>query len=154
MQDVERTFPDNLYFRNDSVKETMLEILFIWCREHTELSYRQGMHELVAPILFHVYSEYTDKNVIPDVYAIFSKLMERMKPIYDNNPVSTRASICPTNVAELTLFNENNVSPPLRSDSYLMATCRTIQDDYLKTMDNTLWQHLNHYRIEPQLYGM
>ena len=30
----------------------MASVLFCYAREHESLSYRQGMHELVAPLLF------------------------------------------------------------------------------------------------------
>ena len=35
----------------------MLNILFCYAKEHPAVSYRQGMHELLAPILFVLYSE-------------------------------------------------------------------------------------------------
>ena len=35
----------------------MLNILFCYARENPDVSYRQGMHELLAPILFVLHSE-------------------------------------------------------------------------------------------------
>ena len=35
----------------------MLEILFFYAKEHPDLTYRQGMHELLAPILFVLHAE-------------------------------------------------------------------------------------------------
>ncbi|KAL3908508.1 MAG: hypothetical protein SGPRY_009770 [Prymnesium sp.] len=39
------------FFEEGNVKEQMLRILFVWARLHPRISYRQGMHELLAPIL-------------------------------------------------------------------------------------------------------
>lgn len=53
-QDVERTFPDKDFFRSEIVQSQMTDILFIYCRENDSVSYRQGMHELLALILWVV----------------------------------------------------------------------------------------------------
>lgn len=45
------------YFHHDSVREMMVDILFCYAREHMDLSYRQGMHELLAPLLFIIHCD-------------------------------------------------------------------------------------------------
>jgi TBC1 domain family protein 5 len=40
----------------------MLDILFCYAREHEDLGYRQGMHELLAPILFVLHAEMRDPD--------------------------------------------------------------------------------------------
>ena len=40
-----------------SVKESMLDILFIYCKEKPDLGYRQGMHEILAAIVFVLHAE-------------------------------------------------------------------------------------------------
>ncbi|ORX33597.1 rab-GTPase-TBC domain-domain-containing protein [Kockovaella imperatae] len=47
-RDVERTFPDLPYFTTESVRKTMVTVLFIWSMMHPDVGYRQGMHELLA----------------------------------------------------------------------------------------------------------
>jgi hypothetical protein len=49
-QDVERTFPDMSEFRDKNTQETLTTILVIWCKLNPDISYRQGMHELLAVI--------------------------------------------------------------------------------------------------------
>lgn len=51
-QDVVRTFPGVDFFRRDAVQELMVGVLFCYAREHPTMCYRQGMHEILAPILF------------------------------------------------------------------------------------------------------
>ncbi|KAJ2106283.1 hypothetical protein GGI16_001992, partial [Coemansia sp. S142-1] len=54
MQDVARTFPEEAYFRETRVQKLLADILFVYAKLHSSLQYRQGMHELLAPILMAV----------------------------------------------------------------------------------------------------
>ena len=59
-QDVLRTFPERRLFRREHVQTMMMNILFIYTRQDTELSYKQGMHELLATILWMYHGEMLD----------------------------------------------------------------------------------------------
>ena len=52
--DERRSFPDISYFRLSATHDTMTDILFIFAKLTPEVGYRQGMHELLAPILWTV----------------------------------------------------------------------------------------------------
>eukprot|EP00038_Savillea_parva_P009161 m.181610 g.181610 ORF g.181610 m.181610 type:complete len:684 (+) comp15318_c0_seq1:101-2152(+) len=52
-QDVHRTYPNLEFFRRADVQEDLLNVLFCYARSHPDLSYRQGMHELLAGV-YHV----------------------------------------------------------------------------------------------------
>ncbi|KAJ1658859.1 hypothetical protein IWQ61_001979 [Dispira simplex] len=49
-QDVRRTFPDQTCFHNPRAQTMLEDILFVYCKVHQGVSYRQGMHELLAPL--------------------------------------------------------------------------------------------------------
>jgi len=49
--DLRRTYPEHAFFANKQTQLKMLNILFTWSKSHPEISYRQGMNELLAPIL-------------------------------------------------------------------------------------------------------
>lgn len=51
-QDIKRTFPEVEFFRGEWVRKAMLDILLIYAREEPHIGYKQGMHELLAPILY------------------------------------------------------------------------------------------------------
>ena len=53
-QDIERCMPDESYFRQTHTQRMMLDILFVFCKINQDVGYRQGMHELLAPILWVV----------------------------------------------------------------------------------------------------
>lgn len=44
--------PDVNYFRDPVVQKSLLDILFVYCKLNEDLGYRQGMHEIVAVILW------------------------------------------------------------------------------------------------------
>ncbi|MBN3314353.1 TBCD5 protein, partial [Atractosteus spatula] len=99
-QDVMRTFPEMQYFQQDAVRNMLTDILFCYARENEQLLYKQGMHELLAPIVFILhcdhqafqhamlvlfYSEEMKSLLNPafhehDAYAMFSQLMETAEP--------------------------------------------------------------------------
>lgn len=52
--DLVRTHPSEAFFQDPDTQARMLNVLFVWCKQHRDLSYRQGMNEIVAPILQQV----------------------------------------------------------------------------------------------------
>uniref|UniRef100_H2Z5C4 Rab-GAP TBC domain-containing protein n=1 Tax=Ciona savignyi TaxID=51511 RepID=H2Z5C4_CIOSA len=106
-RDVKRTFPEMDYFSKEDVRRTMETILFCYAREHIKLSYRQGMHELLAPILFVLHCDlqgafhaqdigelpkiiqtlFQGKYVENDAYTMFCHLMAATNSWYSVNEV-------------------------------------------------------------------
>lgn len=48
------SFPDIGYFRDDDVQQQLTNILFLYAVMHPDIEYRQGMHELLAPVYYAV----------------------------------------------------------------------------------------------------
>lgn len=57
-QDVIRTFPGVEFFRKPNIQEIMTNILFCYARVNPEMCYRQGMHEILAPIIFVMHCDH------------------------------------------------------------------------------------------------
>lgn len=53
-------FPDVDFFRDPAVQNQMTDVLFIYCKLNNDVSYRQGMHELLAPIFLVLNNESLD----------------------------------------------------------------------------------------------
>ncbi|KAG0185518.1 TBC1 domain, member 5 [Apophysomyces sp. BC1034] len=161
LQDVERTFPDVDYFRSEMVQQHMTDILFIYCKLHQNVSYRQGMHELLAPLYLITATEslglaesddltnITDPvtkimvqtldsaYVEHDAYILFDSLMKSAKPWYE--------------------FNESVPRPIQAQNSRLnpvVSACLRVHNQYLRKIDPVLYKHLESLGIEPQLYGI
>ncbi|CAI2169233.1 19489_t:CDS:10 [Funneliformis geosporum] len=176
-QDVERTFPDNPYFRTSLSQSRLLDILFIYCKMNQDVSYRQGMHELLAPILWIVdkesipsSNEYAVENgedtiikqtlnadyVEHDTFALFSALMKAAKVYYEyNDEVFNRR---PIKRAQGTDLEYARIIKDAQAEAAkltpVVMKCSKIYDEYLRTIDSELYKHLKDLDIEPQLYGI
>ncbi|KAL6585585.1 hypothetical protein OROMI_002229 [Orobanche minor] len=52
-QDLTRLYPERgSYFQTSGCQGMLRRILLMWCLRHPECGYRQGMHELLAPLLY------------------------------------------------------------------------------------------------------
>ncbi|XP_075154829.1 TBC1 domain family member 5 isoform X1 [Haematobia irritans] len=84
-QDVIRTFPGVDFFRKTTIQNIMSNILFYYARDHPYMCYRQGMHEILAPVLFVMYSDhqsllhYKDISSASDIDKI---LLDVINPLY------------------------------------------------------------------------
>ncbi|VDP59579.1 unnamed protein product [Schistosoma mattheei] len=111
-KDVNRTFPKVEYFHNQNIHNIMIDLLYIYT-EHENISYQQGMHEILAPLLFVLHCDLTafehvvemkiissdlwnDLNYImnkeyfqADVYMMFAKIMNSVKNWYPQTKLST-----------------------------------------------------------------
>ncbi|KAK8049828.1 hypothetical protein PG994_011558 [Apiospora phragmitis] len=102
-QDVQR-LPDEPFYHEPRVQTMILDVLFIYCKLNPGVGgYRQGMHELLAPILLVVERdainpaetafegqadlamiEMLDASFIEhDSFALFSKVMDHAKAFYE-----------------------------------------------------------------------
>ncbi|KAG0257529.1 TBC1 domain, member 5 [Mortierella polycephala] len=176
-QDVERTLPDIDYFRSERVQEQLCDILFIYCKINHDVSYRQGMHELVAHILWVVSSESLDvlaepgvssdaisdvmKNVLDstyvehDTFILFSSLMNQAKPWYEfsDEGFSGRKSK-PNANHDTQLFGGSKApEPPAVKQTPVIEWSLKIFH-HLERVDNELYLHLMSLEIQPQLFGI
>ncbi|KAG9303580.1 hypothetical protein G9A89_018476 [Geosiphon pyriformis] len=176
-QDVERTFPDIEYFRTNENQTRLLDILFIYCKMNQDVSYRQGMHELLAPILWVLDHEslsvtrgYKIDNsedaiikqaldaefVEHDSFALFSLLMKSAKVYYEyNDEIFNRRPIKRSQGSDIE--NARLIATAQAEAAKLtpvVMKCNKIHEEYLKTVDPDLYNHLKTLEIEPQLYGI
>eukprot|EP01102_Stenamoeba_stenopodia_P016179 TRINITY_DN5623_c0_g1_i1.p1 TRINITY_DN5623_c0_g1~~TRINITY_DN5623_c0_g1_i1.p1 ORF type:complete len:526 (+),score=140.78 TRINITY_DN5623_c0_g1_i1:168-1745(+) len=147
-QDIERTYPENEFFQRKTVHSIMLRILFIYAKITPELVYRQGMHELLAPIVYLLehekvstkaeddptYDLMNAEYVEHDSFLLFTKLMH----------ITGKWFGLRTND---TLSDDSRNSPVLKKCSY-------IQQVLLKEKDPQLYTYLEDLKVEPQLYAL
>lgn len=151
LQDVQR-LPDEPFYHQESTQTLILDILFIWVKLNSDLGgYRQGMHELLAPLLYVVDRDAIDRKTIGDAiadpnmvemldsyfvehdtYALFSRLMDHTKPFYE---VSVDAG-----------------SPMSGEQSAIVEKSRMIHEVALMTIDPELAKHLQNIEILPQIF--
>jgi TBC1 domain family member 5 len=141
---------DYHFFREPAIQKKLLDILFIYSKLNPDMGYRQGMHELLAPLLWVVYCDAIepstglptsrDENAMAlmvntldaafvehDTFNLFCAIMQTMKTFYEvGDPKSSPVAI--------------------RS--------RRVQEELLKIVDPELSDHLESIEILPQIYLM
>jgi len=146
-QDIIRTYPEKEFFQEQSTRDMMLHILFTHAKNNPTLGYRQGMHELLAPILYLLHNERIPKDNLEDhvvftsnseewiehdAYTVFAKLMELTEPWFLRTSDSKKES-------------DENTSP-------IVIKSKRIQNQLLKSVDPILQTYMTDLCIEPQLY--
>ncbi|KAK5122254.1 hypothetical protein LTR85_004164 [Meristemomyces frigidus] len=146
-QDVDRCMPEILYFRQPDTQRMLLDILFIFCKLNPDVGYRQGMHELLAPILWVIERDAIDlgpsskalgedaviravfdaEHVEHDAFALFSQVMHSAKNFYEQTTHSGQ-------------------------DNPMVLRSRRIFNDLLPQVDPELAQHLATIDIVPQVF--
>jgi TBC1 domain family protein 5 len=164
LQDVERCMPDEPFFRLAKTQRILLDILFIYCKMNQDVGYRQGMHELLAPILWvfendalesipsdvkrtdvdQLMLQTLDASYIEhDAFTTFSLLMRSAKSFYELGEPEKR----PGNGTRGFSSNQNGASP-------IVARSKRIHEVYLVRLDPELADHLTAIEVLPQIFLM
>lgn len=61
--DINRTYQDKALFHDNAIKESFVNVLYIWAKENSSLSYKQGMNEILAVIFLAFYPFYHSINL-------------------------------------------------------------------------------------------
>jgi len=152
-QDILRTYPELDFFQGEFVQKTMLQVLFIYAKEHEETRYKQGMHELLAPMVYICEREKMPVNLHPvlgpllddryvenDCFIIFDALMKMTGKWFVTG--KDKGGV------------DQNSEPPEDSLSPIIKKLRFIQSTLLKQHDPQLYNYLDNLGIEPQFYAL
>lgn len=169
-QDVVRTFPGVDFFRKEMIQNAMVNILFCYARENPAMCYRQGMHEILAPLLFvlhcdhqallHTREQITISDVImevldpafleEDAYIIFCKIMTGIESCYLINDVTpTPTGHFPVNIQSPQGNGSGN-----QSENKVVTQLNWIRDELLARADKQLYEHLQQLDIPLPLFGI
>lgn len=68
-QDLLRLYPeDGSYFQTPGCQGMLRRILLLWCLRHPEYGYRQGMHELLAPLVYVLHVDIERLSQVRELY--------------------------------------------------------------------------------------
>ena len=146
--------PENTYFRQPETQNMMLDVLFIYTKLNPDVGYRQGMHELLAPVLWVVERDAmeTDESGKPlsqvldsryvehDTFTLFAEIMKSAKSFYD-----------PAGIGSPEVSQSGQKSA---ADSAMILRSRRIFSSFLVQYDPGLAAHLEELEIFPQLFLM
>lgn len=156
--------PEEEYFRQPGTQQILLDILFVFCKINQDVGYRQGMHELLAPILWvveqdaieyqtqelssdpdsEIMKEILDRSYIEhDAFTLLSLIMRSAKSFYelgepDKRPGPQSASL----------------GAPQQGASPIVERSQRIHEVYLARLDPELAKHLTDIEVLPQIFLM
>ncbi|KAJ3942352.1 uncharacterized protein N0V96_007850 [Colletotrichum fioriniae] len=159
-QDVRR-LPDEPFYQEEQTQTMIIDALFVYCKLHPNSGgYRQGMHELLAPILLVVNKDALDPAAISpigtnvdtkmlamldslfvehDAFALFSKIMERARAFYEVQDSISRAAMA-------------SASKDRVETSAIVEKSKHIHEVCLAKVDPELANHLKDIEILPQIF--
>ncbi|GLH13786.1 TBC1 domain family member 5 [Gryllus bimaculatus] len=169
-QDVVRTFPGVDYFRKETVQKAMLNVLFVYARENPDMCYRQGMHEILAPLLFVLHCDHQallhTKEQVPvsdsvsemldpayleaDSYSLFCLIMEGISCYYKiNDSAPSATGYFPPNL-------QSPVPPPggKGKENEILVQLESIKENLLVPNDKELAEYLNRLEITLPVFGI
>ncbi|KAI9646210.1 hypothetical protein NHQ30_005650 [Ciborinia camelliae] len=164
-QDIERCMPEEPYFRQADTQRFMLDILFIFCKINQDVGYRQGMHEILAPILWVVERDSIDPGDINgdtiqlgtyssdsimklcldrsfiehDAFTLLSLVMRSAKSFYELGDPAQKTP-------------PNGIGTPQNGASPIVERSKRIHEVYLASVDPQLAKHLTDIEILPQIF--
>ena len=145
------------------VQSELASILFLYAFLHPDVGYRQGMHELLAPLYYAVdYDSLLDppdpddvselcarKWVAADAWALFDRVMVGAWRWFEWREAPQPQVPA---VAGIVHLNEHGSIEPYVTP--ILQACNRVQKDLLKSVDPILWGRMQAEGIEPQMYGM
>ncbi|KAK2021978.1 WD repeat domain-containing protein [Colletotrichum zoysiae] len=159
-QDVRR-LPDEPFYHESRTQTLIIDALFVYCKLHPNSGgYRQGMHELLAPIAYVVNQDALDREAVAssgqpadetmvgmldssfvehDTFALFSKVMEKAKSFYEVKDSVSKAALA-------------SVSKDRVETSAIVEKSKFIHEVCLAKVDPELASHLKDIEILPQIF--
>ena len=170
-QDLDRTYAELAYYQSEAVQQLMLNVLLVWAKLNRQYEYRQGMNELLAPIVLTVFrdnrsgtwqdgllGELLDRKYAEhDVYALFNSLMLTMAPFFakiDSSRNTTSQAYPRPHAHDTSDVLFSSAPPAPSSQSAILLKCHHIHHVLLAQHDAVLYKHLNAQDVQPQLYGL
>lgn len=147
--------PENTYFRQPDTQNMMLDVLFIYTKLNPDVGYRQGMHELLAPVLWVVERDAAEldehdasmhqmldnRYIEHDTFTLFAEIMKSAKSFYD--PAGVGSQTQPLGGPK-----------PANVESAMIIRSRRIFSSFLVQYDPGLAAHFEELEIFPQLFLM
>ncbi|CAL5870112.1 uncharacterized protein PFLUO_LOCUS4347 [Penicillium psychrofluorescens] len=144
-QDVDRCLQENFFFQERDTKLKLTDILFIYSKLNPDVGYRQGMHELLAPILWvvdrdSITNEDDDsmqilldsKFVEHDSFTLFLCVMQTARIYYEHGEIRSANG-------------QMDVIP-------IVARCQYLHKEALTIIDHELADHLHAVDVLPQIF--
>ena len=159
--DVERTNPSEKLFKEPYIKDLETTVLSIFAKNHKEISYRQGMNEILSIIINAMYPYYgksPNDKYTPELFDKWAKNpAENAKDIYyfflDENEFGNDVLILFENLMikyGLAKFFEDD-SKDKKKSPYFIKRIKHIIHKKLSVLDRAVFSHFQNQNLD---YGM
>ncbi|GMF44593.1 unnamed protein product [Phytophthora fragariaefolia] len=174
--DLDRLFPagNEGFFQNELYLSTLRHVLFVWCRLHPDVAYRQGMHDVVAVVLYAFLQAGEEQeeqslevkklrqHAEADTFLVFEAVMLFLKPFYEI--VKTRPEAVAgrdgSRLFDNFTLKENGGGGRVYGlqegagdkQPALHRLCHHVQYELLQQKDPQLYYHLQNLDIVPETY--
>lgn len=152
--DVSRTYQEKDLFNQQFIKDILVNILFIWAKEHKVPSYKQGMNEILAVILYAMFPFYTKNNCKQsDIETYITNPSEHTSELYgffhDEKEFECDLYYLYSSIMDkcITKFYESG-SNVKGGKMYLHERCDLILKDKLQYYDAMLYKHFERIEID------
>jgi TBC1 domain family member 5 len=175
-----RRLPDDLFYHQEEIQTLILDVLFVYCKENPDANgYRQGMHELLAPLVYVLSEDAIESSSLRgapapedadmiemldacflehDAYALFVKVMSRARAFYEMSSSSSAAASSGTHetgttgdiLSPLAVSSTNSAGGV--EESAIVELSKEIHEGTLMKVDPELAIHLKNIEILPQIF--
>jgi TBC1 domain family member 5 len=135
---------DNPFFQEPTTQRKLLDMLFIYSKLHPDTGYRQGMHELLAPILWVVHCDAIEPSRSATEKSEDALVLDVLDQRYIEHDAFTL--FCAVMQTAKSFYEIGDSSSPIVDRS------RRIHDEYLGEIDPELANHLQVIEILPQIF--
>ncbi|EKX53236.1 hypothetical protein GUITHDRAFT_100942 [Guillardia theta CCMP2712] len=159
MIDIERLNVEDEFLKQEEAQKAMLRVLTVWSNLHSELSYRQGMHELLAPIVAVLHRDMSAcRDSVAGMQQDSDERCSVIKTLMDPEHLEHDAFSL---FEALMLSSKSSFEPPQKvpkgqtpKPNKAVARCERVQNVLLRDKDHELFLHLQSLQVEPQLYAL
>ena len=154
--DVDRTFQERDLFREKSIKEIEYNVLFLFGENNKPISYKQGMSDILAMLIFILYPYYTKSKNKNYNNEEFDKWVENpnhhVKEIYnffhDEDEFQSDLYYLMSNLMKFGInkFYEENIEKD-NAKNYFVKRCDNIFDK-IKIQNNKLFYHFINNKLD------
>ncbi|KAJ5103282.1 hypothetical protein N7532_003811 [Penicillium argentinense] len=156
LQDVDRCLQENYFFQEPATKSKLTDILFVYSKLNPDVGYRQGMHELLAPILWVIDRDSIQSPSEKTANASENKNDELMLDLLDAKFVehdSFTLFLCVMQTARTFYEHGETRSSGGQMDVIpIVSRCEYLHKEALGTIDHELADHLQVVEVLPQIF--
>ena len=144
--------PENLYFCEPSTQSMLLDILFIFCKLNRDIGYRQGMHEILAPVLWVVSRDAIDPDSLKETQDISADQDSLILASFDARYIEhdSFTLFCIIMQTVKSFYELGNADQAMGSP--IVERSKRIHEGYLHQADVELAEHLTAIEILPQIF--